>query len=156
MNTLDLFENFELLWNSNNLTKDTIMEIFKETKWIFRTVDDEYVDNIKMNKGFIYPSNNKPGIYGLGGIYFGTSYKQIFNYAKHKNHLIFKHCFACPILENCTIIENYLFEINKTFNNSDYYLKNVRNSNLLGDEFIKYGYENNLYKPFILLWLKFK
>lgn len=156
MNTQDLFDNFDLIWNNNNLSKDIIIEIFKEQKWMLRTVYDEYVDNIKINKGFTFPSNNKASIYGLGGIYFGTSYNQILNYAKYKNHLLFTHCFACLILENCTIIENYFYEIKKTFNDCDYYVKNIRNSNLLGDEYIKYGYENNLYQPFILLWLKFK
>jgi hypothetical protein len=156
MNTIELFDKFELEWNNKNLSKDIIIKTFQNTEWMFRTVDDEKVENIKINKGFIFPPNNKPGIYGLGGIYFGTSYNQILNYSKHKNHLIFKHCFACPILKNYILIENYVYELKKTYNNCDYYLKNVRNSNLLGDEIIKSGFENELYEPFILLWLKFK
>lgn len=113
MNTIELFDKFELEWNSNNLSKDMIIDTFKNIKWMFRTVDDEHVENIKINKGFKFPANNKVSIYGLGGIYFGTSYNQISNYAKYKNHLLFTHCFACPILENCTIIENYFYEIKK-------------------------------------------
>lgn len=58
--------------------------------------------------------------------------------------------------ENPIIIKDYINERKTDHVQSNTYLKNVKCGTSTGDEFIIAGNEDDIYRPDILLWLKFK
>lgn len=148
MNIITLHStDFDILWQHGTIPSS-------HTLWMFRAVDDENVEHIKYNKGFMFPNANRAYIYGCGGIGFTPSLQHVFSYAKKRTQA-FTHIFAVPLPTSYYVVDWKDLPIRDISTNL--YIQSVRNGESIGDEFIvsqKQNGNNQIYSPSCVLWLK--
>lgn len=142
--TFELVENFQIL--SDNV------EIGEDMLWMFRAVDDEFVEDVLKN-GFMFPSSKMAYVYGCGGIGFTLYIPHAMNYAKKRNQQKFNHVFACPMPKEYNTVS--MIDLPLRHIDTNLLITNMINGDTCGSEFILYGQEHTYYKPKTLLWLKY-
>lgn len=122
-------------------------------RWMYRAEHDVVMYAVTNSLQFQYPPDDRPGVLGLGGIYFGCNVQHVLGYAKDKTQANAKHFFMCPMPEP-VVVWQHQYEWQRGPIVCDTLARDVRSGDHVGDEFVKAGHHGDAFSPNALIFVR--